>query len=293
MEPLCYPEKRWNQNLNLNILPLESCTLTHYALLSVSPVSHVPPSLFLDLDHCLPYLFLVGLICNVYLLLRLINEKLLFTHLLDDTRFKTVQGVVTKFCNDYGLIDELIYFSSDVVTSSVPLKVGQKVTAVVEEDETSHGLKAIKVDAFYDDCHGDGLSDSYSRVSFACIASPMESADYLNHTTYFSLDVVCKGFEPYQGDRVEVDFSIQPDTQSRKALSVKPQRHKHVHEVCITSLHGRNGVIDECIFFTLDSLKLPDGYIPRVSDIVNAVVVESIQSCYNWRAISMTLVKRW
>ncbi|XP_070358589.1 cancer/testis antigen 55 isoform X2 [Equus asinus] len=149
------------------------------------------------------------------------------------------------------------------------------------------------VDAFYDDCHGDGLSDSYSRVSFACIASPMESADYLNHTTYFSLDVVCKGFEPYQGDRVEVDFSIQPDTQSRKALSVKPQRHKHVHEVCITSLHGRNGVIDECIFFTLDSLKLPDGYIPRVSDIVNAVVVESIQSCYNWRAISMTLVKRW
>nr|XP_008509187.1 PREDICTED: cancer/testis antigen 55 [Equus przewalskii] len=149
-----------------------------------------------------------------------------------------------------------------------------------------------QVDAFYDDCHGDGLSDSYSRVSFACITSPMESADYLNHTTYFSLDVVCKGFEPYQGDRVEVDFSIQPDTQSRKALSVKPRRHNHVHEVCITSLHGRNGVIDECIFFTLDSLKLPDGYIPRVSDIVNAVVVESIQSCYNWRAISMTLVKR-
>uniref|UniRef100_A0A9L0TQX0 S1-like RNA binding domain-containing protein n=1 Tax=Equus caballus TaxID=9796 RepID=A0A9L0TQX0_HORSE len=212
---------------------------------------------------------------------------------LYDTRFKTVQGVVTKLCDDYGLIDELIYFSSDVVTGSVPLKVGQKVTAVVEEDETSHGLKAIKVDAFYDDCHGDGLSDSYSRVSFACITSPMESADYLNHTTYFSLDVVCKGFEPYQGDRVEVDFSIQPDTQSRKALSVKPRRHKHVHEVCITSLHGRNGVIDECIFFTLDSLKLPDGYIPRVSDIVNAVVVESIQSCYNWRAISMTLVKRW
>ena len=51
-------------------------------------------------------------------------------------------------------------------------------------------------------------------------------------------------------------------------------------------------MIDDTIFFTLDSLKLPDGYIPQVSDIVDAVVVESIQSCYVWRAIPMTLVKR-
>ena len=99
-------------------------------------------------------------------------------------------------------------------------------------------------------------------------------------------------FEPYQGDRVEVVFSIQPDTQSRKALSVKPLRHKHVHKVCITSLQGRNGVLDDTIFFTLESLKVPDGYVPQVSDMVDAVVVESVQSCYVWRAISMTLVKK-
>ncbi|XP_004443845.1 PREDICTED: cancer/testis antigen 55 [Ceratotherium simum simum] len=222
------------------------------------------------------------------------GQRAQYLRLLEgDTRLETVQGVVTKFCSDYGLIDELIYFSSDVVTGNVLLKVGQKVTAVVEEDKTSHGLKAIKVDAFHDHCRGDGLSDSYSRVSFGCITSPVEGANYIDHTSYFSLDVVCKDFEPYQGDRVEVEFSIQPDTQSRKAVSVKPLRHKHVHEVCITSLHGRNGVIDESIFFTLDSLKLPDGYVPRIADVVNAVAVESIQSCYIWRAISMTLVKRW
>lgn len=38
-------------------------------------------------------------------------------------------------------------------------------------------------------------------------------------------------FEPYQGDRVEVAFSIEPNMQRRKAISVKPLRHKHVHEV--------------------------------------------------------------
>lgn len=72
--------------------------------------------------------------------------------------------------------------------------------------------------------------------------------------------------------------------------------HKHFHylysQACITSLSGRSGVIDDSIFFTLDSLKLPDGYIPQLSDIVGVVAVESIQSCYTWRAISMTLVKK-
>uniref|UniRef100_G1LXQ2 Cancer/testis antigen 55 n=1 Tax=Ailuropoda melanoleuca TaxID=9646 RepID=G1LXQ2_AILME len=205
---------------------------------------------------------------------------------------KMVRGVVTKICSDYGLIDELVYFSSDVVTGDVSLKVGQEVTAIVEDDKT-YGSKAIKVVAVSDGCHGAGPSDSCPRVAFGCISSAVEGANYIDHTTYFSLDVICKEFEPYQGDRVEVEFCTQSDTLNRKAVSVKPLRHKHVHEVCITSLHGRNGVIDDSIFFTLESLKLPDGYTPQISDVVNAVVVESIQSCYVWRAISMTLVKRW
>lgn len=69
----------------------------------------------------------------------------MFTHLVGDTKLKTVQGVVTKFCSDYGFIDHLIYFRSDVVTGGVIPKVGQKVIAIVEEDKISHELKAIKV----------------------------------------------------------------------------------------------------------------------------------------------------
>lgn len=56
-----------------------------------------------------------------------------------------MQGVVTRICGDYGLIDESIYFSTDVVISNVPLVVGHKVFAVVEEDKTSFELKAIEV----------------------------------------------------------------------------------------------------------------------------------------------------
>lgn len=51
-------------------------------------------------------------------------------------------------------------------------------------------------------------------------------------------------------------------------------------------------MLEDSIFFTLDSLKLPEGYTPRRHDVVNAVVVESSQSCYVWRALCMTPVRR-
>lgn len=58
---------------------------------------------------------------------------------------KTVQGVVTRYCSDYGMIDDLIYFSNEAVSSKVLLNVGQEVIAVVEENKVSNGLKAIRV----------------------------------------------------------------------------------------------------------------------------------------------------
>ena len=63
-------------------------------------------------------------------------------------------------------------------------------------------------------------------------------------------------------------------------------------QVCVSSLCGRNGVINDYIFFTLDSLKLPEGYVPQRHDVVSAVVVESSQSCYMWRALCVTPVQR-
>lgn len=52
---------------------------------------------------------------------------------------------MTRYCSDYGMIDDLIYFSNDVVTGRVLLNVGQEVIALVEENQVSNGLKAIRV----------------------------------------------------------------------------------------------------------------------------------------------------
>ncbi|KAM9674145.1 RNA helicase Mov10l1-like [Trichechus inunguis] len=215
-----------------------------------------------------------------------------------DTKLKTVQGVVTRYCGDYGMIDDLIYFSNDVVAGKVLLNVGQEVIAVVEENKVSNGLKAIRVEAVFDRWEDDskksskGLADSGTRLLIGCVTSLMGGAGYINQTTYFPLESVCEGFQPCKGDWVEAEYWIRPGTWSSEAVTVKPLRYKRVDKVCISSLCGRNGVIDDSIFFTLESLKLPDGYVPHRYDVVSAVVVESSQSCYMWRALCMTPVSR-
>ncbi|XP_058529795.1 RNA helicase Mov10l1 isoform X4 [Ochotona princeps] len=215
-----------------------------------------------------------------------------------DVRLKTVQGVVTRYCSDYGMIDDLIYFSNDAVTSKVLLNVGQEVIAVVEENRVSSGLKAIRVEAVSDKWEDDsknlneGLSDPRPRVLIGCVTSLVGGTGYINQTTHFSPESVCEGFQPCKGDWVEAEYWIRPGTWSSEALSVKPLRYKRVDKACISSLCGRNGVIEDSIFFTLDSLKLPEGYVPRRHDIVSAVVVESSQSCYVWRALCLMPVHR-
>ncbi|XP_027795987.2 cancer/testis antigen 55-like [Marmota flaviventris] len=209
-----------------------------------------------------------------------------------DTKLKTVQGVVTSLCDDYGLIDESIYFSTNIVTENVPLKIGQKVTAVVEEDKTFVELKATKVDVIPDNFDVTKPLDSRIRVLVGYVTCIKKDTVYIDKKIYFSIDIVSEGFVPYKGDWLEVEYSTQPGTSNIKAHSVKPMNCKHVDEVCITSLQERHGMIDYTIFFTLDSLKLPDGYVPQPYDVVNVVIVESVQLCCVWRAVSMTPVQR-
>ncbi|XP_077663976.1 RNA helicase Mov10l1 [Eretmochelys imbricata] len=210
----------------------------------------------------------------------------------DDKELKTVQGVVTRFCHDYGMIDDLICFTSDAVMSGVPLNVGQKVLAIAEEDKTSNGLKAIRVEAVSDKWENYSSptydsSELKTKMLIGNITSLTKDGGYINKTTSFTMDRVCEGFKPCKGDWVQAEYFINPTTWSSEAVSVKPLRYKRVDKVRISSVCGRIGVIDDSIFFILDSLRLPDGYSPRRHDLVNVVVVESNQSCYIWRALCM------
>ncbi|GAB1302782.1 Cancer/testis antigen 55 [Apodemus speciosus] len=149
---------------------------------------------------------------------------------------------------------------------------------------------AQHVDALSDD-HGEEASESHMRVLLGCITSLEGDAAYSDHGLSFSLDIACKDFQPYNGDLVEIEFSEDQDTQTRRATLVKPLKHCHINEVRVTKTEGRTGVLEDTIFFTLDSLKLPSGYVPQPDDVVNVVAVQSIQPNYFWRAVAMTPVQ--
>lgn len=61
----------------------------------------------------------------------------------------------------------------------------------------------------------------------------------------------------------------------------------HYLKVQVTSMYGRNGVVEDNVFFSLDSLLLPAHYQPLPGHLVNLVMVESSQSFYCWRALCM------
>ena len=50
-------------------------------------------------------------------------------------------------------------------------------------------------------------------------------------------------------------------------------------------------MVDDTVFFTLESLLLPSSYKPSPGDMVNLVMVESNQSFYSWRALCMAPCK--
>ncbi|XP_048192702.1 cancer/testis antigen 55-like [Perognathus longimembris pacificus] len=107
---------------------------------------------------------------------------------------------------------------------------------------------------------------------------------------HFSLDIVSEGFVPYKRDWVEIEYSKEPGTAKINTHSVKPLNCELVEKICNTSLNNRCGIIDYSIFFTLDSLKCPAEYEPQKHDLVDAVIVESIQVGCTWRAVSITPV---
>ncbi|NXH74213.1 M10L1 helicase, partial [Hydrobates tethys] len=214
-----------------------------------------------------------------------------------DKGLKTVQGVVTRFCHDYGMIDDMIIFTKDAVTKNMPLTVGQEVTATVEEDKTSGGLKAIRVRDAVQNTWGDSsptcdASELNMKILIGNITSLSKDGGYINQNTFFAMEHVCEGFKPCEGDWVQAKYFINPTTWNSEAVAVKPLRYKRVDKVCISSICGRSGTVDESIFFTLDSLRLPDGYSPCRHDLVNTIVVESNQSCYIWRALCLVPVSR-
>ncbi|XP_027289226.1 cancer/testis antigen 55 [Cricetulus griseus] len=215
------------------------------------------------------------------------SEETLQEQPQDNSKLKSIQGIVTHLCSDYGWINESIFFNTEVVSDNVPVNIGGSVIALVEEDETSHVLRAIKVKAMNNSVGGTDLSEVNKRLCIRCVTSVTQDNVYISQENFFPVQLFSGEFKPFKGDLLLVEYSMKPGTSNMSIHSVSPLNSQSIREVCVTSVDGRTGVVEASIFFNLDSLHTLPGYTPSLYDIVNVVVVDSIQSHYSRRVVSM------
>uniref|UniRef100_A0AAR2K7F0 RNA helicase n=1 Tax=Pygocentrus nattereri TaxID=42514 RepID=A0AAR2K7F0_PYGNA len=208
-------------------------------------------------------------------------------------------GVVTQLCQDYGLIDHSVYFTAGEVLGGVPLCVGDPVHALAVRDGAHEGWRALRVSSSnrqMDTWEGGGrasldLDTNKLRPLIGTVSSCDKDGGFINRTTYFPRSALCQGFEPMKGDWVQAQYFISPTEWSSQAQTVAPLRYQRMDQVSPHIVFGRSGVVEDCVFFCLDSLLLPTAYQPTPGDVVSVVVVESSQSFYCWRALCMAPIK--
>uniref|UniRef100_A0A672F3V6 RNA helicase n=1 Tax=Salarias fasciatus TaxID=181472 RepID=A0A672F3V6_SALFA len=205
-------------------------------------------------------------------------------------------SVVTQLCLDYGMIDDAIYFTKAEVLGGTPLKVGDLVNCTAVRDGSQGGWKALRVEKSADAWEDGGRSSQEKdceqlRPLIGTITSFDGNDGYINQKTHFPRHSLTEGYEPMKGDWVQAKYFVNPTQWTTHASSVAPLRYCRVDEVPVTSVFGKNGVVNDSVFFTMDSLLLPANYQPLLGDLVNVVILESKQSLYCWRALCMSPCK--
>ncbi|XP_061085697.1 RNA helicase Mov10l1 isoform X2 [Conger conger] len=201
-------------------------------------------------------------------------------------------GVVTRLCQDYGLIDDAVYFTAQEVMGGVPLRVGDGVTSIAVRGGPHGGWRALRVELLTDSWEeggGTSLESEMSRLRplTGTVTSCDRDGGFINQTTFFPRRALCDGYEPMKGDWVQAQYFISATEWSSQAHSVSPLRYRRMDNACVSSVLGRSGVVEDSVFFSLDSVLLPGQYRPCRGDRVNMVVLESSQSFYCWRALCM------
>ncbi|XP_039987881.1 RNA helicase Mov10l1 [Xiphias gladius] len=201
-------------------------------------------------------------------------------------------SVVTQLCLDYGMIDDAVYFTSAEVLGGMLLKEGDLVNCIAVRDGAQGGWKALRVEKSADAWEDGGRTSleadtTQLRPLIGTVTSFDGDGGYINQTTYFPRYSLWEGYEPMKGDWVQAKYFINPTKWTTRAHSVAPLRYCRLDQVCVTSVYGNNGVVEDSVFFSLGSLLLPAHYQPSPGHLVNLVMVESSQSIYSWRALCM------
>ncbi|XP_029908601.1 RNA helicase Mov10l1 isoform X3 [Myripristis murdjan] len=222
-----------------------------------------------------------------------VDEDVMWSCAADREKIRHLRGsVVTQLCLDYGMIDDTVYFTSAEVLGGLPLRVGDTVNCTAIQGGDQGGWKALRVEKSMNAWEDGGTTslEEY-RMQLRPLIGTVTSFDgesgLINQTTSFTLHSLWEGYVPMKGDWVQAKYFVTPTQWTTQAHSVAPLRYCRFDKVRVSSVYGQNGVVEDSVFFSLDSLLLPANYHPSPGDLVNVVMVESSQSFYCWRALCM------
>uniref|UniRef100_A0A667WEJ1 RNA helicase n=2 Tax=Myripristis murdjan TaxID=586833 RepID=A0A667WEJ1_9TELE len=232
---------------------------------------------------------------NVYLVYQNYPLVLIISENNTCERLLAAGFVVTQLCLDYGMIDDTVYFTSAEVLGGLPLRVGDTVNCTAIQGGDQGGWKALRVEKSMNAWEDGGTTslEEY-RMQLRPLIGTVTSFDgesgLINQTTSFTLHSLWEGYVPMKGDWVQAKYFVTPTQWTTQAHSVAPLRYCRFDKVRVSSVYGQNGVVEDSVFFSLDSLLLPANYHPSPGDLVNVVMVESSQSFYCWRALCMYMI---
>ncbi|TNN00355.1 hypothetical protein fugu_011601 [Takifugu bimaculatus] len=183
---------------------------------------------------------------------------------------RSVNGsVVTRLHLGQGMIDDAVRFTSAEVLGGVPLQPGDLVNYTAVRDGPHGGWKAIRVEK-YAEAWEDGGQTSLDNESkclrplIGTVTSFDKDGGYINENTYFPCHSLWDGIGAHREGKPSALLLAR-----------------------VTSVYAKSGVVQDKVFFSLDSLLLPSNYQPSPGHLVNLVMVESSQSLYSWRALCM------
>ncbi|ERE65421.1 Cor1/Xlr/Xmr family containing protein [Cricetulus griseus] len=183
-----------------------------------------------------------------------------------NSKFKSVRGIVTYLCTDYGWINETIFFNPDMVCGNVPVNVGMSVIALVEEDETTHALKTIKVKTMSDPIYGIEPSEFDKRLCIKCVTYATRDSIYISKETFFPMQLLSGGFLPFKGDLLLVEYSLKPGTSNITIHTVSLLNSQNMDEVADGKMEeAADGKMEGTTDLVLEAA---DGKMEEATDLV-------------------------
>ncbi|KAG8196843.1 hypothetical protein JTE90_027556 [Oedothorax gibbosus] len=232
---------------------------------------------------------------------------------------KKFRGKVTGInsLEEYGVVNQHVYFSFDVVYSGKNLFVGDNVLVDATRKEAHHGWIASYVEYIYtppkpelikiSDSKANGHAVVKSNAQLNQSFTKPKQASNLSTTTMDRVETITQtvsecnshfgklkdgyeffvedgkiGFEPVVGDVVLA--TIQFSDQGKRVIEWEPKEVKCI-EGEVTANENDCGVIDDEIMFFRSSCKKKVNL--HVGKKVSAMIVSSEQGLFRWRAYSL------